>query len=78
MFGLRPTGLRSFRLTPRLASDWDDMSLKHIRAFGGDFDLAVGRLPGNKLEITVKDTAKGTLKRMKISDGATVEINLGK
>ena len=78
MFGLRPTGLRSFRLTPRLATDWDIMSLKHVRAFGGDFCLHVSRLPGNKLEIRLEDNAAGTAKTWKVSDGATVEINLGK
>ena len=78
MFGLRPTGFRSFKLTPRLASEWDQMSLKHIRAFDGDFCLNVSRLPGNKLEIRLEDNTNGTVKTWRINDGATLEIKLGK
>ncbi|MBR4756135.1 MAG: hypothetical protein IK076_04270, partial [Bacteroidales bacterium] len=76
MFGIRPTGLKSFRLTPRLAEGWNDMALKHIRAFGGDFDIDVRRLPGNKLEVVVEDNVTGTGKTWKVPDGNTIEIKL--
>ncbi len=42
-FGIRPTGLRSFTVSPRLPKDWPEMSLRHIRICGGDFDLRVYR-----------------------------------
>ncbi|CAM3712859.1 hypothetical protein [Roseateles saccharophilus] len=34
LFGLQPTGLRSFRLAPRLPAAWQHMALRNIRAFG--------------------------------------------
>jgi len=76
MFGIRPTGLNSFKVTPRLAEGWDNMALKHIRAFGGDFDVAVSRIEGDKLEISITDHVKGSVKVYKISGGATREIKL--
>lgn len=58
MFGLRPTGLRSFTLSPRLAEGWDAMALRHIRAFGADFDIDVARR-GTKMEVTLTNHATG-------------------
>ena len=43
LFGIRPTGFRSFELTPRLPAGWDRMALRHVRAFGSDFDVVVER-----------------------------------
>lgn len=43
LFGLEPTGLKSFRLTPRLPQAWDKMALRRIKAFGQDFDIEVDR-----------------------------------
>ncbi|MBC3872498.1 glucosidase family protein [Undibacterium flavidum] len=34
LFGIEPTGLRSFTMTPRLPKAWPSMALKNIRAFG--------------------------------------------
>lgn len=34
LFGIEPTGLRSFTMTPRLPKTWPSMALKNIRAFG--------------------------------------------
>lgn len=43
MFGIRPTGLRSFTFTPHLPEAWDRMSLKEIQAFGKSFDILISR-----------------------------------
>ena len=43
LFGIRPTGLHTFTVSPRLPKDWPEMSLRHIRICGGDFDLRVYR-----------------------------------
>lgn len=43
LFGIRPTGFRSFEFTPRLPPGWDRMALRRIRAFGSDFDILVER-----------------------------------
>ncbi|MDR1880483.1 MAG: hypothetical protein LBQ78_06080 [Tannerellaceae bacterium] len=43
LFGIRPTGLHSFRMTPRLPAAWNTMSLRNIQAFGKSFDIVVTR-----------------------------------
>ena len=43
LFGIRPTGLHSFTVSPRLPESWPEMSLKHVRICGDDFDLRVYR-----------------------------------
>lgn len=53
LFGIRPTGLKSFSLTPRLPKGWDYMNLRRIKAFGSDFDIEVKRLADNKLSVKV-------------------------
>ena len=74
MFGIRPTGFRSFTLTPRLPSEWNDMALRHIRAFGADMDIDVKRLPAGKLKVSV--TEKGKTKDYTIRDGQTINVKL--
>ena len=41
IFGIRPPGLHSFTLTPRLPQEWEHMSLRKIKAFNSDFDIEV-------------------------------------
>lgn len=41
MLGIRPLGFRSFLLAPHLPKDWKEMSLRHIMAFGHDFDIEI-------------------------------------
>jgi hypothetical protein len=49
LFGMRPTGLRSFALTLRFPPPWNDMSLKNVRAFGETFHIEVTRNAANLL-----------------------------
>lgn len=74
MFGIRPTGLRSFSLSPRLPSGWDYMKLKHIRAFDSDFDICVERLNDGKLQIIVCN--EGKEKTYKIKPEQSIKITL--
>ena len=76
MFGIRPTGFRSFSVTPRLAEGWNQMALRHIRAFGGDFDLEVCRTSADKLELRLTNHLTGLTKTFKLSSGATIRIKL--
>jgi len=75
MFGIRPTGLRSFTCTPRLPKAWPQMALKHIHAFGSDFDLAISRA-GDKLQVQVLENGN-VFKSFQIADGETAAIDLG-
>ena len=73
MFGLRPTGLRSFTVSPRLAEGWDTMALRHVRAFGADFDIEVVR-NGAKTDITVTDHATGRRQTRRIPAASTADV----
>lgn len=52
LFGMRPTGLKSFTISPKLPENWNIMSLKKIRAFGNVFDLEIKRM-NEKMKIDV-------------------------
>lgn len=75
LFGIRPTGLRSFELKPSLPSEWDAISLYNIKAFGSDFSLNVTRREEGKLEITVTP-AGGAVKKYLIRNGQSLKVNL--
>ena len=71
LFGIRPTGFRSFDLTIQLPSAWDRMALRRIRAFDTCFDILVERLSSGKIGITITDSAqKG--KTYKVQTGKTI------
>ena len=74
IFGIRPTGFKSFTLTPRLPQEWPHMSLKKIGAFGACFDIEVKRLDNGKLEVIVTNDAKS--KKFVVKDGQTVKVRL--
>lgn len=74
LFGIRPTGFRSFALTPRLPKEWNNMNLRHIRAFGADMDISVKRIAGNKLNVTISD--KGKNKEFSINEGKSINVKL--
>ena len=74
MFGIRPSGLDRFICKPELASSWTTMTLKHIKAFGGDFDLSVERNQG-QIELTL--TAPGHApQEYQLSPGASMEVQV--
>jgi cellobiose phosphorylase len=74
LFGIRPTGLHSFDLTPRLPKSWPLMKMRHINAFERDFDITVERVD-KKLKITVSDKKKVLVNKV-IKDGDTINITL--
>ncbi|MDE5960158.1 MAG: hypothetical protein K2H08_00360, partial [Duncaniella sp.] len=76
LFGIRPTGFRSFEMTPRLPADWSYANLDKVRAFGSDFDIKVSRA-GDKLNVKIMHGGKCLVDK-KIKDGATVKIDLPK
>ena len=70
VFGIRPTGLRSFSLTPRLPQEWNEMTLRHICAFGTQFDIHVERAKGGKLNVEV--VQNGRTRKFTLREGATI------
>lgn len=75
MFGIRPTGMRSFELKPEIPSTWDYASLKNVRAFGGNFDIEVKRVGGDKLRVEVNDKG-GKQQMFTIKQGKTINVKL--
>lgn len=72
LFGIRPTALNAFDFTPRLPKSWPMMKLRHINAFGRDFDITVERAD-KKLKITISEGKKIIVKKV-IKEGDTVNI----
>lgn len=73
LFGIRPTGLRSFSLTPRLPEAWPEMTLSHVRAFGDDFAIHVSRKRAGVLGVTVTSEGRKT-QTFSIREGGTLLI----
>ena len=74
LFGIRPTGLRSFEMTPRLPQEWEYMNLNCVRAFNSEFDIRVSRA-GKKLHVEVLKGGKPIL-RKNVTEGVAVRVNL--
>lgn len=75
LFGIRPTGFRSFSLTPHLPDGWNNMALRKIRAFESDFDIEISRAASNKIGITVK-SGKRTVASKVIKPGQSISVKL--
>jgi hypothetical protein len=74
IFGIRPTGLRSFQITPQLPAQWNEMKLKKVRAFGSVFDVAISRMK-DKIRVVVTTPSKQVYSKV-IAEGKTIEIAL--
>jgi len=74
LFGIRPTGLRSFQLNPRLPRDWDRTALRDIHSFGSVFDITIARA-GEKLRVEVLREGR-TVVAQTIDAGAPVDVAL--
>jgi hypothetical protein len=74
MFGIRPTGLRSFTLMPRLPKAWNTMALRHIKAFDSDFDIVVSRM-GENVDVKVFE-GKKIIQRSTIKGGRSLNVKL--
>lgn len=74
LFGIRPTGLRSFQLNPRLPTGWDHASLRDIHAFGATFDVTISRA-GEKLQVAVTREGRKLTSRV-IESGEAIDVDL--
>jgi hypothetical protein len=72
LFGIRPTGLRSFTVTPRMPKGWNTMKLADIHAFGADFDLDVSR-ERDKLRVKVLRGGKA-IHSQSIAEGESLSV----
>lgn len=74
LFGIEPTGLNQFTMTPRLPANWNYMNLKNIKAFNHTFDIGVVR-EGKQEVVTVK-TDNGKTIRTKWDGKAPIPVVL--
>jgi hypothetical protein len=75
IFGFRPTGLKSFTITPQLPSEWNEMSLRNIIAFGGKrIDISVVRAE-EKIKVDIVSDGKN-VKNVQVANGSKIEIKL--
>lgn len=75
IFGIRPTGLHSFSMIPRLPQEWGHMALRNIKAYGADFDIEVVRVAGGKLQVTVKKSGE-TIMQKQVKSGTMINCTL--
>ena len=74
LFGIRPTGLRSFSFIPRLPSSWPQMKLLHLRLFQLDLSMKVERV-GGRLQVTVTDGEKIIVDRL-VKEGEELSFSV--
>lgn len=74
LFGIRPTGLKSFTFAPRLPAEWDQMNLRKIKAFNSTFDIEVTSKNG-KQSVAVKTGGK-TLLHKTFKAGEVISVKL--
>jgi hypothetical protein len=73
IFGIRPTGLRTFILTPRLPQSCPAMSLKKIHAFDSEFDITIKR-EKDKIHAVIIDSEKKTILDQSVREGESLEV----
>lgn len=73
LFGITPTGLNKFTMTPWLPNEWKYMNLRKVKAFDHTFDIEVIRK--GTVEIVTIKTDKGTITK-KWDGSKALEISL--
>lgn len=75
LFGIRPTGFKSFIITPRLPQEWDTMSLKNVKAFDSQFDINIVREGKERLRLTIVQAGK-TIVNKEIKEGTSLNCKI--
>ena len=73
MFGIVPSGLNSFSMTPQLPEAWNTMALENIKAFGQDFSIKVERKQ-DLLYVEVSKLDGETVLNRKVKPGNSVDV----
>jgi len=74
IFGIVPTGLKSFKCTPRLPKDWGFMELNRVKAFGEDFNLKIFKVK-NQTKIKIENNYGKVLLEKILKENETVEFS---
>lgn len=74
IFGIRPTGFKSFEIKPSIPSEWNRAKLSKIKAFGADFDIEIKRLSPEKLELTARNNSSKKIFKKTLKNGEVAKI----
>lgn len=74
LFGIRPTGFKSFSITPQLPEEWKQMKLKNIHAFDSDFDVEVVRTGPQSMKVYITSHGKKQTKTLKAGETAHITL----
>lgn len=72
LFGIRPSALNAFIVTPRLPDEWNQMKFRNVHGFGTEFDIEVLRDAG-KIRLLISSGGKVILNRF-IENGNSVSV----
>lgn len=75
LFGITPTGFRSFNILPRLPQSWKKASMKNIKAFGSAFNIDLKRQK-NDILVTVSDNSGRVIYKNTKKEGEQHQIQL--
>ncbi|MBO7068028.1 MAG: hypothetical protein J6W52_05055 [Bacteroidaceae bacterium] len=76
LLGFRPTGFRSFNLTPQMPTEWDKYSLCNIFACtDSPINIWVERITGGKLSVKIEKEQK-VIKNFTIKTGETIRVSI--
>ena len=73
MFGIKPVGIKSFSLTPRLPAAWDHMSLEKIQAFGAEHNIEINR-KNTGIQVIVTCLSKRIKKMYDLEEGESCMV----
>ena len=76
LFGFRPTGLRSFTVTPKLPESWDFMKIKNIHGYQEIFDIEISR-ESDKIRLIIKNGNNVVVVNKLINNNSKLEVQLG-
>ncbi|WP_299807531.1 hypothetical protein [uncultured Shewanella sp.] len=77
IFGIEPTGFKRFDVAPYLPTGWNNMCLKHIRAFESNFDVCVSRVQGADKGFSVTiEQEQGQLQQINWDGQSPISVSL--
>ncbi|MEI6138862.1 MAG: hypothetical protein WCP85_06350 [Mariniphaga sp.] len=74
LFGIRPTGLNQFTITPQMPDGWKVMKLRNIHGFQHTYDIEVERVE-SKIHVKVK-TENGIVFDQTVANGISCNVKM--
>jgi len=74
LFGIRPTGLNQFTITPQMPDGWKVMKLRNIHGFQHTYDIEV-EMVESKIHVKVK-TENGIVFDQTVANGISCNVKM--